>query len=364
MSTMTRALLILQADGRAPCFYTPHGDPLFVLPHLADLVHHHDEYRALVDVDAYRAYTRAHPGALPETDLSTCTAPARTTGVTYTYRFQPPTRPLPPCPIPGVDPRRVHLGDVVPSGADPAGHGSGGHGADGDGSWDNDSGEDGLRLGITITGAREHPLLGALSSQISGRAGLYAAAARCCQALAADLAVHPARTRGRQAVEFLEPAWWHTHAETFTTWAQHATSATPRWSQSAAWRARRRRELLAAITIETSRRTVTESLDEITPVLPTGWTAGPVQQLPRATYAIEVTAPTQSADVRVRLIPAAHGTHWNVHIHDHRTGVASAVFDPHGHARTYPTPIAAAHAAITAMTIHTATSAAPARQGG
>lgn len=330
-------------------------------------MHHHDEYRALVDVDAYRAYTTDHPGALPETDLSTCTAPARTTGVTYAYRFQPPTRPLPPCPIPGADPRRVHPGDVVPSGADPAGHGSGGHGADGadgDGSRDNNSGDDGLRLGITITDAREHPLLGSLPSQITGRAGLYAAAARCCQALAADLATHPARTRHTRAVEFLEPTWWHTHAETFTTWAQHATSATPRWSQSVAWRARRRRELLAAITIETSRRAVAESLDEIAAALPTGWTARPVQQLPRATYAIEVTAPAQSADVRVRLIPAAHGTYWNVHIHDHRTGVAGAVFDPHGHARTHPTPLAAAHAAVTAMAIHTATGVAPAPRGG
>ena len=250
--------------------------------------------------------------------------------MTYTYRLRP--RPdLPPCPIPAP----TATGDAVPTGTDPAGNGTSG----GDTPSSDGTGGDGLRLDITITGAREHPLLGALSAPIIGRAGLYAAAARCCQVLAADLAAHPARTRHTRAVEFLEPAWWHTHAETFTTWAHHATGATPCWSQSAAERQRRRRELLAAIAIETSRRTVTESLDEITSVLPVGWVARPVQQLPRALYAVEVTAGGQTADVGVRLLPTAHSTGWTVHVHDHRTGVGSALFDDHGHTRTYPTPL-------------------------
>ncbi len=80
MSPATRALLILDTETPPACFYALCGDPLFVIPHLADLVHHSDDLHGVLDVGAYRAYTTAHPGALPETDLSACPPATRPPG--------------------------------------------------------------------------------------------------------------------------------------------------------------------------------------------------------------------------------------------------------------------------------------------
>ncbi len=257
--------------------------------------------------------------------------------MTYTYRLRPPEGPLPWSRSTGT----VSTGTGCLAGA-----GS----SEVDQSPAGPSG-DGLRLGITVTGARDHRLLGAVTSPIMGRLGLYRAAARCCQVLAGDLAAHPARTRDRRLVEFLEPSWWHTHAATFTGWAQDITDPTAGPRMLAGQRHRRRHELLASIAIEASRRTVWESLPEITGVLPPGWAARAIQQLPRVLYAVEVTAPAPSQDLGVRLLPEPHPGTWTVH--DQRTGLTTAVFDAHGQVRTYPSPAAATHAAMNAVTIHT-----------
>lgn len=166
-------ITVTDHTGQSRRFYGHWASPEYQIPHLAEFIHHADTDRAPLNVAAYLAYVAAHPNTLPGEDITDQRwygDPHVADGLDYRYT--------------------LHLA------------------------------EHDERVRYTVA-ERDRERMRA-SEDLTGRAQVYAAAARMCRRMAATTRQLTERNGGNP-LPGPSPQAWETQAGRYDTWAARLT---------------------------------------------------------------------------------------------------------------------------------------------